>query len=101
MPEDEKKQIEPLLIDEKQYKVSDIVLTKINTLLNYQLLNGAVAWQIRQATNYTLSYQRVGSKGQYDVPQRGAFSALQKKIIFFAHKHRVKNKVSYNHSQKI
>ena len=42
MPEDEKKEIEPFFIDEKWYKVVSIVLSKINTLINNQLLNGTV-----------------------------------------------------------
>ena len=42
MPKDEKKEIKPFFIAEKYYKVVGIVATKINTLINYQLLNGAV-----------------------------------------------------------
>ena len=34
---------EPFMINKKLYKVFDIFLTKINALINYGLLNGAVA----------------------------------------------------------
>ena len=43
MPEDEKKkEINSFLIYEKYYKVFGIVSTKINTLMNYLLFNGAL-----------------------------------------------------------
>ena len=38
-----KKEIELFLIDKKQYKVSGIISNKINTLVNYQLVDDAVA----------------------------------------------------------
>lgn len=55
MSEDEKKEIEPFLIDEKQYKVTDIVLIEINALIKQKIRNGTVAWQIRQATDNKLN----------------------------------------------
>ena len=42
VPEDKQKEIEQFLIDKWQYNISDICSTKINTLINYQLLNGTV-----------------------------------------------------------
>ena len=48
----------------------------LNTLTNYELLNGAAIQQIRQE----------------NVPQHRTFSTIQKKVL--GHKHRIKNKVS-------
>ena len=42
MPEDEKKGTKSFFIDGKYYQVVGIISTKINTLINYQLLNDAV-----------------------------------------------------------
>ena len=53
--EDEKKEITPFFIDEK-YKIPGIVSTKINMLINFDLLNDAVAWWIRQASDNTWNY---------------------------------------------
>ena len=39
MPENKTKEIKPSFIDEKWQKVDGIVSTKINTLINYQLLS--------------------------------------------------------------
>ena len=50
-PEDKKKETEPFQIHQNQYKAAGIDSTKINMFLDYQLLNGAVAKQIRQATD--------------------------------------------------
>ena len=41
MPEDKKKQLKLLLIDDKYYQVVGIVSFKINTRINYLLLNVA------------------------------------------------------------
>ena len=43
VPEDEKKEIKPFLINKKQYKVANIFSTKINKPIKYQLLNGILA----------------------------------------------------------
>ena len=41
--EDEKKNIEPIFIDERQHKVVGTISTGKNTIINYQLLNSDVA----------------------------------------------------------
>ena len=41
--EGKKNQVKSFLIDEKQYKDFAIFSTKINMLINYQLLSGVVA----------------------------------------------------------
>ena len=51
MPEDNKKEEEPLFIDETYLKVVGLVSSKINMLINTQLLNSAVIQLIRQATD--------------------------------------------------
>ena len=43
MSEDDRKRIELILTDERQFKVGGIVSCKINLLKNYKLLNGAAA----------------------------------------------------------
>ena len=43
-------------IDKKKHKVTRIVSTKINSFINYQLLNGVVACEIRQETDSTWNY---------------------------------------------
>ena len=53
MPEDKEKEINPFLIDKKGCKVVGIVSTKINIIINYQVVNGAVAKRIRQAIENT------------------------------------------------
>lgn len=46
-----KEKVQPMFIDKQQYKVSGISSGKINTLVKYQLLNAAVAYATRQATD--------------------------------------------------
>ena len=43
VPEDEKKEIKPFLINKKQYKVADSFSTKTNIRIKCQLLNGVLA----------------------------------------------------------
>ena len=42
LSEDETKEIEPISAYENYYKVADIFSTKINSIINCQLLNSAV-----------------------------------------------------------
>ena len=62
------KQMTQLLLEDKSptIKLLGFFQSKINTLINDKLLDGAVALQIREATGSTWDYQRVGSK-----PMRG------------------------------
>ena len=43
IPEDQKKEVKPFLDEGKEYKVAVIVSTKVNSLVKYQIVNGAVA----------------------------------------------------------
>ena len=54
--EKKKKKKEIAFIDKKKDKVTRIVSTKINSFINYQLLNGVVACEIRQETDSTWNY---------------------------------------------
>ena len=54
--EKKKKKKEIAFIDKKKHKVTRIVSTKINSFINYQLLNGVVACEIRQETDSTWNY---------------------------------------------
>ena len=62
------KQMTQLLLEDESptIKLLGFFQSKINTLINDKLLDGAVALQIREATGSTWDYQRVGSK-----PMRG------------------------------
>ena len=42
LPENEKKEMEPVFTHKDQYNVADIFSTKIITIINYQLQNGAL-----------------------------------------------------------
>ena len=62
------KQMTQLLLEDESptIKLLGFFQSKINTLINDKLLDGAVALQIREVTGSTWDYQRVGSK-----PMRG------------------------------
>ena len=42
LPENEKKEMEPVFTHKDKYNVADIFSTKIITIINYQLQNGAL-----------------------------------------------------------
>ena len=60
MVENENKKIEPLFINEKYGKIVGIVSSKINMLINFPFLNGAMAKWIRKATENIWNNYNVG-----------------------------------------
>ena len=62
MSEDEKNEKIFFWLTKKNYKVSAIVSTKINTLMNCKLLSSPMAKWITQTTYSIWNYYRVGSK---------------------------------------